>query len=247
MSSTDAMSSSASPSQNSALYQYAVPAAVFIFAAISITVYFRSSIRRQSPTGIGAVVALRGQQGAPHLFDPRMKPPLFEAYLVLDGADGGQRQFEWDAEAQAPVPSGEWADIMPLSVANIITGAQGAAARAAKRASAASPSPSPEVDPRPPDANANASTDAANLNHSSSAASLGLNSDLVRALVSVVVRMPVAPTPEAAPTAERVDGAGDAEDMAEDDIGGAPLPYLELGLVEVDVLGAGDSSQGVTS
>jgi len=214
--------------RSSALYQYAVPAAVFILAAVSITIYFRSSIRRQPPPGARAVVALRGGRERAQ-FDPGMKPPLFEAYLTE--SDGPGQQHQWDTEAQAPVPSREWAEIMPLSVADVVTGTEGLAARAAKRASAASPSPPlppdahsrAEVDPRPPDANLNSS-------------SLRLNSDPTRVLVSVIVRMPVAP--ESAPTVEG-DSARDEED-------GAPLPYLELGLVEVDVLHAEDSAQAIT-
>ncbi|KAJ7272041.1 hypothetical protein B0H12DRAFT_1228884 [Mycena haematopus] len=198
----------------SALYQYAVPAAVFIFAAVSMTIYFRTSLRRGPPAAPGFIVALRGDRTAHHHhFDPGMKPPVFDAYL---GDADGQR---WDCEAQM-MPTREWAEMMPLSVANVdATDGAAAAARAAKRASAASPSPPPppdahsgaEVDPRPPDD-----------------ADSGPDSALARrVLVSVIVRMPV---PLDSGPVERVAGDSDEDE-------GDALPYLELGLVEVDVRG----------
>ncbi|KAJ6486917.1 hypothetical protein C8R45DRAFT_272348 [Mycena sanguinolenta] len=208
---------------SSALYQYVVPAAVFIFAALSITIYFRASFRRGPPSGPGFIVAVRGAH--PHRpglgVDPRMKPPLFDAYLGLHRGDVGRW---WDCE-QTQTDT-EWVDIMPVAVANLDldfdAAGNSAAARAAKRASAASPSPPPdarasaEVDHRPPDV-IGAGWDAD-------------NADVARrVLVSVVVAMPVAPE---SPYASGLGAGGDSRDEVR-----AP-PYLELGRVEVDVLRA---------
>jgi len=200
---------------SSALYQYAVPGIVFVLAAISISAYFRATRNSHQRLPSDFRVALRhGQQG--DQFDPKMKPPLFDAYLedIDVGAEVyGQPQGQWDLEAQ-------WAEIIPLSATSLdsANGAgRAAAARAAKRVSAASPPPpldahsGAEVDPRPPDG--------------MSGSGLDLDLDLARVLVSVIVRMPV--PPEFVPVAGK-----DRRDEDEGD----PLPYLELGLVEVDVL-----------
>ncbi|KAK7037946.1 hypothetical protein R3P38DRAFT_2770298 [Favolaschia claudopus] len=193
---------------NSALYQYVVPAAVFIFAAISITMFFRANARRRTPPP-GIVVAVRGSRVHRDLFDPGKKPPLFDAYLE-------------DVEGMGV----EWGEMMPLAAANIDdAGLSAAAARAVKRASAASPSLSPdapfggEVDPQPPD------------HPRSSPNSSGLNLDAIptRLLVSVVVRMPFAPVPM--PVRWSFDGEGNVEPEES-----TPLPNLELGSLEVDVL-----------
>ncbi|KAF7349271.1 hypothetical protein MSAN_01716600 [Mycena sanguinolenta] len=214
----------------SALYQYAVPAAVFIFAAVSITIYFRASFRRGSPSGQGFVVAVRGTHphlaglgGQTHVVDPRMKPPVFDAYLNLglDGDGAGDVGRQWDCDHEQTRTDTEWAEIMPLAVANLDldrdANGDSAAARAAKRASAASPSPPPdarpsaEVDPRPPDV-----------------IEAGWDTDITqRVLVSVIVAMPVA--------SEFASGVGlGAGDDNRDEV--HALPYLELGRVEVDVL-----------
>ncbi|KAJ6525693.1 hypothetical protein B0H19DRAFT_1198454 [Mycena capillaripes] len=219
------MSGNQIESHSSALYQYAVPAAIFIFAAICIIIYFRSSLRQRPSFGPSPVVAVRGERGRGWV-DPKMKPPMFDAYLTVD--DGDWRRL-WDAEAQAEAGTGtgivtslEWAEIMPLSATNSTVG--GSASRVAKEGSEADSGrtpdsdatrdiiPAAEANPRPPDP------------------TLDLNSelDLSRVLLGVVVRMPI---PSAAPVAA-TEGEGDGEEEV-------PLPYLELGLVEVDVLRCG--------
>ncbi|KAJ6597158.1 hypothetical protein DFH09DRAFT_113051 [Mycena vulgaris] len=98
------MSSSQGGATGSPLYRYAVLAAVFLFASVFATVYFRSRLesRRRQLEHAGPMRARILD------FDPLMKPPLFDAYL---------------AEAP-PIPrphphnsttAYEWDEIMPLS------------------------------------------------------------------------------------------------------------------------------------
>ncbi|KAJ7709634.1 hypothetical protein B0H17DRAFT_1028536 [Mycena rosella] len=121
------MSSMNSDSGTSPLYRYAVLAAVFLFASVFATVYVRSRLeqrRRELARGFGDF-------GFEFEFDPRMKPPLFDAYLPAA------------AQVPRPIPRAEapreWDEIMPLSISH---GPQNSSP-AGKDAAPSEPEPAP--------------------------------------------------------------------------------------------------------
>ncbi|KAJ6463849.1 hypothetical protein C8R47DRAFT_1225006 [Mycena vitilis] len=228
------MNGNTDPTQSSALYQYAVPAAVFLFAAISVVIYLRSSLRGRPSVGPSVVVTVRNR-GERQRFDASMKPPIYDAYIADGGGvegkgkDGeGPRRWGWDAEAQTRA-SRDWAEIMPLSASNLAAVCSESPTRTEK-GGAGEPGPlrhtpatnvGAGVDPRPPDATLGRLP-------------LDLDVDLKRVLVSVIVRMPNALV--SSPVAL---GKEEGEKQGVGDEDGEVLPYLELGLVEVDVLRGG--------
>ncbi|KAJ7775136.1 hypothetical protein B0H16DRAFT_1509670 [Mycena metata] len=107
---------------NAALYQYGVPLAVFSFAAICTTIYFRMSLladRRQRQLADAERDGTRGEED----MDLRIHPIFFETYL----ADGW-----WDPSLQSGVaiPSvKEWDQITPLSVLDLDSSAASTATK----------------------------------------------------------------------------------------------------------------------
>ncbi|KAJ7156977.1 hypothetical protein C8R43DRAFT_949212 [Mycena crocata] len=170
-------------SSSSPLYRWAVLAAVFLFAAVFATVYFRSRMERRRRLLLGA-----DGRRLP-VVDPTKKPPLFDAYIGVGDPPGPM--------------SRDWEEMMPLSAASC--GAH---------------------TPNTPKSNSKrASTE---LHARAQAPSLSIDPDFfdpARVQLSVVVRMPFSTAAIPPP------------DPDDDD---APLPHLEIGLTEVDVLrGAG--------